>query len=157
MRSDFLNLLVYNSLKASCSRLLRPRSVVESPQLLISYMYMVPLLCFISALLVSCNVGSKPWLCRKCDVVNYFHTILLFSPYYCKCLTIIQLQICLRGRNVMMGYLNKPEKTREAIDDEGWLHSGDLGIVDKVRFDMSCYIRWTKKEKRYCNLGNVRC
>lgn len=40
-------------------------------------------------------------------------------------------EICLRGRNVMMGYLNKPEKTREAIDDEGWLHSGDLGMIDK--------------------------
>ena len=31
-----------------------------------------------------------------------------------------------------MGYLNSEEKTLEAIDDEGWLHSGDIGRVDKV-------------------------
>ena len=34
----------------------------------------------------------------------------------------------------MMGYLNNKEKTLEAIDHEGWFHSGDLGKVDKVRY-----------------------
>ena len=32
----------------------------------------------------------------------------------------------------MSGYLNKREKTMEAIDGDGWMHSGDLGRVDKV-------------------------
>lgn len=36
-------------------------------------------------------------------------------------------EICLRGRNIMMGYLNKPEKTAETFDQSRYLRSGDLG------------------------------
>jgi len=39
-------------------------------------------------------------------------------------------EICFRGYMVMAGYDNLPEKTAEAIDARGWLHSGDLGTMD---------------------------
>jgi long-chain acyl-CoA synthetase len=39
-------------------------------------------------------------------------------------------ELLVRGATVMRGYRNKPEQTAEAIDSEGWLHTGDIGTID---------------------------
>ncbi|XP_019118164.2 long-chain-fatty-acid--CoA ligase ACSBG1 [Larimichthys crocea] len=43
-------------------------------------------------------------------------------------------EICFWGRNIFMGFLNMEDKTREALDENGWLHSGDLGEIDEEGF-----------------------
>ncbi len=39
-------------------------------------------------------------------------------------------ELCTRGYSVMLGYWEQPDKTAEAIDDEGWMHTGDIGVMD---------------------------
>jgi fatty-acyl-CoA synthase len=46
-------------------------------------------------------------------------------------------ELCTRGYSVMLGYWDEPEKTAEAIDEGGWMHTGDLATMD---------------EKGYCNI-----
>lgn len=40
-------------------------------------------------------------------------------------------EICARGYNIMKGYYKMPEATAAVIDPEGWLHTGDLGVLDE--------------------------
>ncbi|MCQ2551256.1 MAG: AMP-binding protein [Clostridia bacterium] len=51
-------------------------------------------------------------------------------------------EICLKGGNVMLGYYNDPEATKEVIDEEGWFHTGDLGYIDREKY---IYITGRKK------------
>ncbi|XP_023572968.1 long-chain-fatty-acid--CoA ligase ACSBG2 [Octodon degus] len=39
-------------------------------------------------------------------------------------------EVCMWGRHIFMGYLEEEEATMEVMDEEGWLHTGDLGFVD---------------------------
>ncbi len=40
-------------------------------------------------------------------------------------------EVLIRGEFLMLGYRNQPEKTAETIDSEGWLHTGDIGVIDE--------------------------
>ena len=51
-------------------------------------------------------------------------------------------EIILRGDNVMLGYYKNEKATREMIDDDGWMHTGDLGIMDKEK---NIYIKGRSK------------
>ena len=39
-------------------------------------------------------------------------------------------EVVLRGGSVMVGYLDDPESTRQALSAEGWLRTGDIGLID---------------------------
>lgn len=43
-------------------------------------------------------------------------------------------ELCVRGPQVMQGYWNRPEETANVMDDNGWLHTGDIAIIDEGGF-----------------------
>jgi acyl-CoA synthetase (AMP-forming)/AMP-acid ligase II len=61
-------------------------------------------------------------------------------------------EILVRGYNVMRGYLDDPQATAAAIDDEGWLHTGDIGTMDARD-----YLRITDRKKDMFIVGGFNC
>jgi long-chain acyl-CoA synthetase len=51
-------------------------------------------------------------------------------------------EIVVKGENVFLGYYKNPEATKNAFDDDGWFHTGDLGVIDK---DGYIYIKGRSK------------
>ncbi|HKY91296.1 MAG TPA: FadD3 family acyl-CoA ligase [Nevskiaceae bacterium] len=61
-------------------------------------------------------------------------------------------EIVVRGYNVMQGYLDDPAATRETIDADGWLHTGDIGILDARG-----YLKITDRLKDMYITGGFNC
>ena len=60
-------------------------------------------------------------------------------------------ELCIRGTCVTLGYLNKPDATKEVFDEEGWFHSGDIAVMDEDGF---VYI--VDRKKDMINVGGEK-
>ncbi|MHA1689181.1 MAG: AMP-binding protein [Promethearchaeota archaeon] len=60
-------------------------------------------------------------------------------------------EICLRGPLVMKGYYNRPEETKNAIDEDGYMHTGDVGVMDE-----DGYIRIVDRTKDMIIVGGYK-
>ncbi|MGD9598383.1 MAG: FadD3 family acyl-CoA ligase [Steroidobacteraceae bacterium] len=61
-------------------------------------------------------------------------------------------ELLVRGYNVMLGYFDDAAATRAAIDADGWLHTGDIGVMDETD-----YLRITDRKKDMFIVGGFNC
>ena len=60
-------------------------------------------------------------------------------------------EICLKGPLVMQGYFNKPEETRNAVDEQGYMHTGDVAVMDEEG-----YLTIVDRTKDMINVGGFK-
>jgi len=60
-------------------------------------------------------------------------------------------EICLKGPLVMQGYFNKPEETRNAVDEQGYMHTGDVAVMDAEG-----YLTIVDRTKDMINVGGFK-
>ena len=95
---------------------------------------------------VSCQTRSDDDLDRRTDTIGAVHPhvqIKITDPATGETVERGEPgEFCTRGYSVMLGYWENPEKTAEAIDEDGWMHTGDLAVM---------------REDGYCNIvGRIK-
>ena len=82
--------------------------------------------------ITSCVPGdSAETIAQTCGCAMPGNEVIIAGPDGQELLRGQTGEVWVRGQGVMLGYLDDPEATAEAIDSEGWLHTGDIGTMDE--------------------------
>jgi fatty-acyl-CoA synthase len=84
---------------------------------------------------VSFQTRANAPLDKRVSTVGQIHPhveVKIVEPATAKIVPVGEIgELCTRGYSVMLGYWNDEEKTRDAVDVSGWMHTGDLAVMDE--------------------------